>query len=134
MKLFKHENLPQVQKLAAQLLLCTCRVMKVEPIGEVTFETTSHVTKSGQVGYIVTARIRTILRHPETGEIYRCDDLELNVSTSSIHVYSYDPRDAERYCNSSSSAHAQHMWIAHHQLPDDTIAAAAELMKSEMKV
>lgn len=133
MKLFKHENLPQVQKLAAQLLLCTCRVLKVEPIGEVTFETTSQVTKSGQVGYIVSASIRTILRHPETGEIYRCDDLELNVSASSIHVYSYDSMDAERYCKASSSAHAQHMWISNHPLPDDTIAAASKLMKSEMK-
>lgn len=133
MKLFPQENLPQVQKLAAQLLLCACRVMKVDPIGEVTFESTSQMTKSGQVGYIVKARIRTILRHPETGEIYRCDDLELNVSTSSIHVYSYDSRDAERYCNDSRTAHAQNMWFSHHPLPDDTIAAASKLMKSEMK-
>ena len=133
MKLFPQENLPQVQKLAAQLLLCACRVMKVDPIGEVTFESTSQVTESGQVGYIVKARIRTVLRHPETGDIYRCDDLELNVSTSSIHVYSYDSRDAERYCNDSRTAHAQNMWFSHHPLPDDTIAAASKLMKSEMK-
>lgn len=131
MRLFKHENLPQVQKLARELLLCTCRVMSAEPVGDVTFESNSRVIKPGMVGYIVKARTRAILRHPDTGEIYKCHDLEINASTSSIMVYHYDSKDAERYCNASNSAHAQHSWIAYNLLPDDTIAKAAALMKSE---